>query len=60
MTFNFVSLTFVITFSQLSRCPVVLARLEVLDLSENRLTDAAGRHLANLVENGSGMIAHSA
>lgn len=34
---------------QIAKCPVTLSRLEVLKLSGNRLTDAAGRNLAAIV-----------
>ncbi|OAE34095.1 hypothetical protein AXG93_2891s1190 [Marchantia polymorpha subsp. ruderalis] len=36
--------------TQICRCPVALSRLEVLNLSENRLTDAASRHLSLILE----------
>ncbi|KAL3680655.1 hypothetical protein R1sor_023611 [Riccia sorocarpa] len=36
--------------TQISQCPVALSRLEVLNLSGNRLTDAAGRHLFSILQ----------
>ncbi|KAL2621571.1 hypothetical protein R1flu_001776 [Riccia fluitans] len=36
--------------TQISHCPVALSRLEVLNLSGNRLTDAAGRHLQVILQ----------
>ncbi|CAM6088799.1 unnamed protein product [Calypogeia fissa] len=35
---------------EICRCPVSLSRLEVLNLSGNRLTDAAARHLSKILK----------
>ncbi|KAJ0983759.1 hypothetical protein J5N97_002115 [Dioscorea zingiberensis] len=36
---------------QICECPVMLSRLEVLNLSQNRLTDACGSYLCTILEN---------
>ncbi|XP_077242137.1 tetratricopeptide repeat (TPR)-containing protein [Tasmannia lanceolata] len=36
---------------QICECPVLFSRLEVLNLSENRLTDACGSYLSTVLEN---------
>ncbi|KAK9134545.1 hypothetical protein Syun_013875 [Stephania yunnanensis] len=36
---------------QICECPVLLARLEVLNISGNRLTDACGSYLSTIMEN---------
>ncbi|KAM0952461.1 putative leucine-rich repeat domain superfamily, protein TONSOKU [Dioscorea sansibarensis] len=36
---------------QICECPVILARLEVLNLSQNRLTDACSSYLCAILEN---------
>ncbi|KAF2284389.1 hypothetical protein GH714_021374 [Hevea brasiliensis] len=36
---------------QICECPVLFARLEVLNISGNRLTDACGSYLATILEN---------
>ncbi|KAK9110442.1 hypothetical protein Sjap_018502 [Stephania japonica] len=36
---------------QICECPVLLARLEVLNISGNRLTDACGSYLSSILEN---------
>jgi hypothetical protein len=38
----------------MAKCPVTLSRLEVLKLSGNRLTDAAGRNLAAILAQSKG------
>ncbi|KAH7429280.1 hypothetical protein KP509_09G039700 [Ceratopteris richardii] len=40
-----------VSIAQICECPVTLSRLEVLNLSGNRLTDAAARFIANLIKN---------
>lgn len=36
---------------QICECPVLFARLEVLNISGNRLTDACGSYLSTILEN---------
>ncbi|MCO5592487.1 hypothetical protein L7F22_046490 [Adiantum nelumboides] len=40
-----------VSIAQICECPVTRSRLEVLNLSDNKLTDAAARFIANLIEN---------
>ncbi|KAF2284375.1 hypothetical protein GH714_021245 [Hevea brasiliensis] len=40
---------------QICECPVLFARLEVLNISGNRLTDACGSYLATILENCRGL-----
>lgn len=40
---------------QICECPVIVARLEVLNLSQNRLTDACSSYLCAILENCKGM-----
>ncbi|KAK9111313.1 hypothetical protein Scep_018832 [Stephania cephalantha] len=41
---------------QICECPVLLARLEVLNISGNRLTDACGSYLSAILENCKGLV----
>lgn len=53
--YNFLSrvnslLLYLISNLQICECPVLFARLEVLNLSGNRLTDACGSYLSTILE----------
>lgn len=43
-------LLYLICNLQICECPVLFARLEVLNLSGNRLTDACGSYLSTILE----------
>lgn len=48
------SIADILNFCQICECSVLFARLEVLNISGNRLTDACGSYLSTMLKNCTG------